>query len=485
MLSKSLLILKGSFEWQKSPAAPTLGISLPQAGGMTSDDILSVILMTIMVSGGDMKASAVYWWQKAVQWARQLSLHQLDSPHAVTSPDASGYTGTAIQSAYQKEQQRRTFWLLYCLDRHLALSYNREPLLVDGEHFVFQPLPEDQWQSLATRSIENVSLEERQQGPSLVISGKGFFEYFLPLMALLGDVITTRRLKSHPRITANNRAEFVTSVAQRLDLCDKSIENLGHPTKNTAWTPPAPIHQQSPSEAGHTVASATSPSEGGAVPRSSRLNPRCHLVIYYARFILCVLRILLHGEWDAITLLGSSSPSASSPLQNSVSDWITSPSFNECAGSAIKAAEVVSQILQDDPELSLMPYLFGIYLFHGSLILLLFADRMSSVHGGPNESVKRACEVIIRAHEACIVTLNTEFQRVFRKVMRITLLLVQAQARNLQSESTHGRGQDFLGTDHAASVHSPTAGQIAEIFTIRSELLGLLRWNCGGEGLAI
>lgn len=76
-----------------------------------------------------------------------------------------------------------------------------------------------------------------------------------------------------------------------------------------------------------------------------------------------------------------------------------------------------------------MPYLFGIYLFHGSLILLLFANRMSSVPGGPNESVERACEVIIRAHEACIVTLNTEFQRVFRKVMRITLLLVQAQAR--------------------------------------------------------
>jgi hypothetical protein len=137
-----------------------------------------------------------------------------------------------------------------------------------------------------------------------------------------------------------------------------------------------------------------------------------------------------------------------------------------------------------------MPYLFGIYLFHGSLILLLFADRMSSVHGGPNESVERACEVIIRAHEACIVTLNTEFQRVFRKVMRITLLLVQAQAQSLQSESTHGRGQqDFSGTwvaDYqAANAQSPTASQIAEIFTIRRELLGVLRWNCGGEGLAI
>jgi hypothetical protein len=106
-------------------------------------------------------------------------LHQLDSPHAsqagatVTSPDANGDARTAIQSAYQREQQRRTFWLLYCLDRHLALSYNREPLLVDGEHFVFQPLSEDQWQSLGTRSTDSIALAERQQGPFLVITGKG------------------------------------------------------------------------------------------------------------------------------------------------------------------------------------------------------------------------------------------------------------------------------------------------------------------------
>ena len=136
-----------------------------------------------------------------------------------------------------------------------------------------------------------------------------------------------------------------------------------------------------------------------------------------------------------------------------------------------------------------MPYLFGIYLFHGSSILLLFANRMSSVHGGPHESVERACEVIIRAHEACIMTLNTELQRVFRKVVRIILLLVQTQARNLQSESTQGLSQqDFFGTwsvGQAFGKHSPTDGQIAEIFAIRSKLLGILRWNCGGEGLAI
>ena len=167
-----------------------------------------------------------------------------------------------------------------------------------------------------------------------MISGKGFFEYFLPLMALLGDVITTRRLKHHPRIAATNRAEFVTSVGKRLDLCDRSIENLDHSTKTTIWTT-QPTNQQTPLEGGYTVALTTSPGERTELRGS--ISPR-HLVIHYARFIFCVLRILLYGEWDAITLLGSSSSDASSPLQNSVSDWITSPSFNECAGSAIKSA---------------------------------------------------------------------------------------------------------------------------------------------------
>jgi hypothetical protein len=79
------------------------------------------------------------------------------------------------------------------------------------------------------------------------------------------------------------------------------------------------------------------------------------------------------------------------------SDWITSQRFNNCATHAIAASQAVSTILQLDPELTFMPYLFGIYLLQGSFILLLFADRMPQV--GQNESVEAACETIIRAHE--------------------------------------------------------------------------------------
>jgi len=47
------------------------------------------------------------------------------------------------------------------------------------------------------------------------------------------------------------------------------------------------------------------------------------------------------------------------------------------------------------------------YLLQGSLILLLLADKLSTE---TNDGVIRACETIVRAHEAAVVTLNTEYQ---------------------------------------------------------------------------
>jgi hypothetical protein len=57
-----------------------------------------------------------------------------------------------------------------------------------------------------------------------------------------------------------------------------------------------------------------------------------------------------------------------------------------------------------DPSSS---FFFGVYLLQGSFLLLLIADKLQ-VEASP--SVVRACETIVRAHEACVVTLNTEYQ---------------------------------------------------------------------------
>ncbi|KAH6693294.1 hypothetical protein BKA61DRAFT_714228 [Leptodontidium sp. MPI-SDFR-AT-0119] len=77
------------------------------------------------------------------------------------------------------------------------------------------------------------------------------------------------------------------------------------------------------------------------------------------------------------------------------------------AKHAVSAASAVSEILQHDPELSFMLYLFGVCLMHGSFILLVFADKMEMT---TSETIGQACETIIDVHEVFVVTLNTEYQ---------------------------------------------------------------------------
>jgi len=91
-------------------------------------------------------------------------------------------------------------------------------------------------------------------------------------------------------------------------------------------------------------------------------------------------------------------------------------------------------------------------------------------------SVVKACETIVRAHEACVVTLNTEYQvclpppipgqnksltslikRNFRKVMRSALAQVK------------GRMPEDFGEQQLK----------------RREVLALYRWTGDGTGLAL
>ncbi|KAH8154933.1 uncharacterized protein LAJ45_01465 [Morchella importuna] len=87
--------------------------------------------------------------------------------------------------------------------------------------------------------------------------------------------------------------------------------------------------------------------------------------------------------------------------------------FISSTAHAVSAAEAISNILEYDPDLSFIPYFFGIYLLQGSFLLLLIADKLQGEASG---AVVTACETIVRAHEVCVVTLNTEYQRNFRKV---------------------------------------------------------------------
>lgn len=190
----------------------------------------------------------------------------------------------------------------------------------------------------------------------------------------------------------------------------------------------------------HVSPSGRSSSTVGSHASQSIVHTK--MVVAYGTHIMHVLHILLAGKWDPINLLDDNDL------------WISSESFISAMGHAVSAAEAASEILDYDPDLSFMPFFFGIYLLQGSFLLLLTADKLQ---GDASPSVVRACETIVRAHEACVVTLNTEYQRTFRKVMRSAL----AQVR--------GRVPEDFGEQQQR----------------RREVLALYRWSGDGSGLAL
>lgn len=96
------------------------------------DDVLTFILLSIAVSGGDFKSDCYKWWSKAMRLALALRLNREDERcSASVSPCANplcscrrDLEGESLANAEAREERRRVFWLMYCLDRHLGLSFN-------------------------------------------------------------------------------------------------------------------------------------------------------------------------------------------------------------------------------------------------------------------------------------------------------------------------------------------------------------------------
>ncbi|KAH9236269.1 hypothetical protein K456DRAFT_1832473 [Colletotrichum gloeosporioides 23] len=395
------------------------------------DDVLTFILITIVVSGGDFKADCFRWWNKALSLSHKMRLNREDATQknmsstehsrctrGRTSSTCACRTCEAVRTGLSvpeiQEERRRAFWLMFCLDRHLALSFNSPLRILDDECRLYAPMPDEAWEYLSLpkspittnhdpEAANGTQQEQHHLGrsfgaPTRVV-GIGFFEYFLPLMTILGDIIQLHRRKSHPRFGHDRNIEGDTAyliVENVMSECAQSIVDLAIRYDN---------HFSNSSHAHISVNDAMNHRHNNDTAYASRHqssttthrhHAQAQIVTAYSTFIINVLHVLLHGKWDAVSMLDNKD------------GWIPSVGFMKCASHAIAASDAVSRILACDPELSFMPYLFGIYLLHGSFILLLFADRMPQI--GLNESVERACEIIIRAHEVCVVTLSTEFQ---------------------------------------------------------------------------
>ena len=111
------------------------------------DNVATYIHLAVIVSASEYKAASTRWWNAAWTLARELKLGR-ESPGAVESDNPHGddlsADGTSPEQATtranmkeslaanlpgvpneeEREERRRVWWLLYTIDRHLALCYN-------------------------------------------------------------------------------------------------------------------------------------------------------------------------------------------------------------------------------------------------------------------------------------------------------------------------------------------------------------------------
>ncbi|KAH8640109.1 Xylanolytic transcriptional activator [Alternaria alternata] len=382
----------------------TMGGFAGAPGGL--DDIATYMHLAIVISASEYKAASLRWWNAAWSLARELKLGK-EVP--VTPPPEPN------DADAPRDLDAEHIGAGYSTTQHTPGDFTEE-------------------QREERRRIWWLLFTVDRRGPAFECTGHSIFGFFLPLMTILGEITDLYHARNHPRFgTKTDWDHHALEISQQLVVYGQSLKELRSRAVNEANAEHEPAHPGTPS--GRSVNSTMS--------RAQESLMHAKIVEAYGTHLMHTLHILLNGKWDPISLLDDNDL------------WISSQSFVDATGHAVSAAEALNEILEYDPDLSFMPFFFGIYLLQGSFLLLLIADKLQ---GEASPNIVRACEVIVRAHEACIVTLNTEYQRNFRKVMRSAL------------QQVRGRGMD----EHAEPAQQR-----------RREMLSLYRWSGDGTGLAL
>ncbi|RCI10530.1 hypothetical protein L249_4289 [Ophiocordyceps polyrhachis-furcata BCC 54312] len=404
-------------------ATPSLGHGLSASG--TTDDVATYMHIATVASANEWKPASLRWWNAAWSLARELELGRELPPDGQVLPceriKLEFEVPSRLVSDEEREERRRLWWLLYMVDRHLALCFNRPLFLLDIEcDGLLLPMDDTAWQmgcfeaqheSFAGGSVNKFGALEAPWPDQYRFEcrGHGIFGFFLPLMTMLGEVVDLHHAQNQPSCGRDWEAR-AEEIRRHIDLYEQSLARLGN---------------IQPDNSGRRVEASRSPSSVGANHTTTHDESRTRTVMAYGTHAMHVLHILLAGRWD------------------DDNTCMSSAAFFKAASHAVSAADAVGRILQCDPGLELMPFFFGIYLMQGSLLLPVIAAELRPV---ALSSVVRACETIVRAHEVCTVTLSTECQRNFSRVMRSALTVARDRAIEEQQQQQQQQLEPFRWT---------------------------------------
>ncbi|KAG0653114.1 Xylanase regulator 1 [Hyphodiscus hymeniophilus] len=229
-------------------AATSTGYGYLRPSDNSLDRIVSYIHIATGISAGEQKAASIKWWSAA--WALAWDSGLCREPSPTTEVEAEALIVNAEQDTAsggiccdremrhyrerrgrmtsweeRREERRRVWWLLYIVDRHLGLCYNRPLFLRDAEcQYLYHPLDETAWQN-----GNLVDPAERQRGISYECTGTGIFGFFLPLMGILGEIVDLQHFRRNPSFqkhieSSDNFKQQVNSILLHLGMYEKSLD---------------------------------------------------------------------------------------------------------------------------------------------------------------------------------------------------------------------------------------------------------------------
>lgn len=374
------------------------GLGDSNSGGTSSqylDECMAYVHLAMVTSASAFTRASLRWWNMAFSLAREIDLHQPLLEHDVCMADdtmCSSSTqespaietpnrvhGTSGRTGFLIEERKRLWWFLYTMDRHISFLFNKPLSLLDSEcSSLERPISELSWQNGQEQDEDAVG-----HGPWYYCTGVDFFQFFTPLMALLGETVYFTLAQNHPRFgisrhTTNDWSNWRSAIREKLDDYSCGISTMRDSVERA--------------QRAESVCSQTTDRSSTQAPRI--LDPRSVVVFAYTEFLIPVFHIILEGKWDPLTLLDQQD------------DWLGSTGFKDVLKHAVDAATPMRELFDFDPGLRFMPFYLGIYLFHVSLPLVLVVDRVKQKI---NDQVINACDTFIRAHEICISQIPSEY----------------------------------------------------------------------------
>ncbi|KAG4429960.1 hypothetical protein IFR05_014555 [Cadophora sp. M221] len=435
--------------------------SADEENGSALDIVITYMHLAFVMCSSELKVIGTPWWHLAFQMAKDMRLNrelpishnqqdsndtfepqqagleeivdpamvrnerQRQTPSAPASGSADGFgsaTGYDARFSHvtpeEREERRRVWWLLYILDRHIALCFNSPLALKDAEcNDLLLPMSEAVWQGYQDENEVWAQQEfsHERRGPSIECRGIEMFDFFIAVSAILGQIIEFHHAKSHPRWDSTCPDSLLTSayhqtLSSQVEVFGRSLDTIGLSSK----LPEQQISEIMDNVSPHGInfgnhRTSIQTTKWKRKLATSIQNQRT-LAIAYGKYMMQLLSILIYGIWDLECML------------NDEGQWWATSASITTVSHAIAAAEALDAILDVDHDLSFNPNFFGIYLLHGAFVLIGAATKFQDQTA---PAVLKSCLTFSRAHEVCVVTFHSEYQRKLRRFIVWTLMNIK------------------------------------------------------------